>query len=242
MKKLFATFLILLASLANAQVIEVVVSASAGGPNDTVTRKIVEKLEKETNLQFIVLNKPGAGHTIAYSYVQSATKPVIIFETPTIQQHEVFTHVDDIFTTGYFYNTVVVAKSSGIKNINDLMELNTKRDINFGHGGVGSFSHMAAKKICEKTLKCLDVPYKSAAEGMMGLLSGTIDAYAIVSYGSRKFLENEKYIGIHNIKLGKEKSWYKLFGKNLSDKEKQLIADVLRKTETNFFADLGLEK
>ena len=33
--------------------IEFVVSAAPGGPNDTVTRKLVEKLEKDTFLKFI---------------------------------------------------------------------------------------------------------------------------------------------------------------------------------------------
>ena len=61
---------LMLASNVGAQpAIEFVVSAAPGGPNDTVTRKLVEKLEKYTSLKFVVLNKAGAAHVIGYNYV-----------------------------------------------------------------------------------------------------------------------------------------------------------------------------
>ena len=226
----------------HAETIEVVVSASAGGPNDTVTRKVVERLEKQTNLQFVILNKPGAAHVIAYNYVQSTSKPILIIETPEITQHEVYSHVDELYNTGYFYNTLLVSEKSGIKNLNQLIDLSKQREINFGHGGVGSYSHLVTKQICEKTIRCLEVPYKSSPEGMIGLLSGTIDAYAIVSYGSKQFLENEKYLAIYNIRLGREKSWYKIFGKNLPERDRQSIVSVLKYTDAKFFTEMGLEK
>jgi hypothetical protein len=101
---------------------------------------------------------------------------------------------------------------------------------------------MAAAKMCDKTLRCLTVPYKSGAEGMMGLLSGTVDAYAVVSYGSKQFTENDKYLAIHNIRLGKDKSWYKMFAKNIPEKDRQVIISVLKSTDKKFFTDMGFEK
>ena len=225
-----------------AEPIEFIVSASPGGPNDTVTRKIVDRLEKETNLQFTIINKPGAAHVIAYNYVSATTKPTLIMETPEIEQNEVFSSVQELYNGGHFFNTVFVSQKSGIKNLNDLIELSKLREINFGHGGVGSYSHKAMEAICKKTLRCLDVPYKSSAEGMMGLLSGVIDAYAIVSYGSKQFLQNDKYVPVHNIRIDKDKSWYKLFGKNIPEKDRQTIVNVLKSTDNKFFVDMGLEK
>lgn len=224
-----------------SQTIEVVVSASPGGPNDTVTRKIIDVLEKHTNLQFVVLNKPGAAKTIAYNYVKNSLKPTLIFETPEVEKHDVFVQLEDLFTLGYFYNVLVVSEKSGIKNLNQLMDLSYQREINFGHGGIGSFSHLSSQFMCEKTLRCLDVPYKSSADGMLGLLSGTIDAYAIVSYGSSQFLQNPKYVPIYNIKIGKDKSWYKVFGKNLSEKDSIMIFSKLKSIDSRFFKEIGLE-
>jgi len=237
MKKLFF-ILSLITSLCYAQTIEFVVSASAGGPNDMVSRKIVELIESNSDLKIIILNKPGGSHTIAYNHVINSNKPTLIMETPQIEKHEVINQVEEIFNAGYFTNTLFVSQKSGIKS---LKELSNKKEVLFGHGGIGSFSHMAMQTICEKELKCLDVPYKSAAEGMLALATGTIDAYAIVSYGSKQFIENDRYVAIQKIKMNNQNSWYKLFGKNISEKDKQTITKILQSQPKKFFKDMGLE-
>jgi tripartite-type tricarboxylate transporter receptor subunit TctC len=240
--KFLFLILLLLCFGVQANTIEAVVSTSIGGPNDMVTRKIIDRIEKQTNLKFVVLNKPGAAKVIAYNYVNNTHKPTLMLETNEIEKHEVFKHLTQIYNLGYFYNILVVSEKSGIRNLNQLLDLSKQREINFGHGGVGSYSHWSSLYMCEKILRCLDVPYKSSADGMLGLLSGTIDAYAIVSYGSKQFLENNKFIAIHNIRFDKEKSWYKLFGKNLSEKDMQVIASVLSSIDDKFFIDMGFER
>ena len=244
--KFLLSLLLCFSTLTFAEPIEFVVSASPGGPNDTVTRKIVERLEKQTNLEFFVTNKPGAAHTIAYSYVMNATKPTLLLSTSEIENHEAFSQVNEVYNTGFFYNTIFVSKefskANAVTNLKQLAILSKHKDINFGHGGVGSYSHMAMQSLCNRTLKCLDVPYKSSAEGMMGLLTGTIDAYGIVSYGSKQFLANDKYVAIHSVYLDYNKSWFKLFSKNLSVKDKETIAKALSNTDKKFYNDMGLEK
>lgn len=240
MKKLL--LLLLVCSGLHAEPIEFIVSASAGGPNDTTTRKVVELLEKKTNLEFVIMNKPGAAHTIAYGHVLNTTKPTLIMSTSEIEAHEVYNHIDELYTAGHFINTLYVSEKSGMKSLNDLIRLSKEREINFGHGGIGSYSYLSMNSLCKKTLRCLDVPYKSGAEGMMAVLTGTIDAFALASYGTRQYLENDKYVAIHTIRLSKEKSWFKLFGKNLSEKDKQLIISTLKHTDNKFFNDMGFEK
>jgi tripartite-type tricarboxylate transporter receptor subunit TctC len=225
-----------------AQTIEFVVSASPGGPNDTVTRKIAEALERRTNLQFVIVNKPGAAHTIGYNYIKGTNKPSLIMETAEIAQHEVFPHVEELYLGGYFVNTVFVSEKSGVKTLKQLAELSKQREIKFGHGGVGSYSHMAMASLCEKILKCLDVPYKSGIEGMTAILTETIDAYALASYGSKQFLENARYVAVQDVRLPKEKSWFKLFGRNLSSADKEAISNALKAEGPKFFTDMGLEK
>jgi tripartite-type tricarboxylate transporter receptor subunit TctC len=229
-------------NVSSAERIEVIVSASPGGPADVITRKTIERLEKQTNLQFIVLNKPGGERVIAYNYLNNTTKPTLIFETPEIEKHEVFTQIDEIFNLGHFYSILLVSEKSRIKNLNQLIDLSKQREIIFGHASIGSYSHLASKQLCEKTLRCLGIPYKSSAEGMIGLMAGTIDAYAIVSYGSKQFVDNDKYVAIHNIRFDREKSWCKLFGKNLSEKDIQSIAYVLKSTDSRFFTEMGFDK
>lgn len=242
MRALFLVVVLVFCVSCLAQPIEFVVSASPGGPNDTVSRKIAEKLESRTNLQFVIVNKPGAAHTIGYNYVRTTSKPSLIMETPEIAQHEVFPYVEELYTGGYFVNTVFVSRKSGVKTLKQLIALSKQREVKFGHGGVGSYSQLSMGALCGSTLKCLDVPYKSGAEGMMAILTETIDAYALASYGSKQFLENPMYVAIHDVRLAKEKSWFKLFGKNLSSKNKKIITDALEAEDPQFFTGMGLEK
>lgn len=225
-------------SLSYAQTIEFVVSASVGGPNDTVTRKVADLIEANSDLKIVVANRPGGAHAVAYNYIIASNKATLIMETPQIEKHSVLSEVEELFNAGYFSNTLFVSQKSGIKTLKDL---SNKKEVLFGHGGIGSFSHMAMQVMCEKELKCLDVPYKSSAEGMLDLLTGTIDAYAIVSYGSKQFSENDKYVVVHKIKMGNEKSWYKLFGKNISEKDKQTITNILKAQPKKFFKDMGFD-
>lgn len=223
----------------HAQPIEFIVSASPGGPNDTVTRKVIEVLEKNSSLQFVVLNKPGAAHTIAYTHVLNSTKPTLIMSTPEIVSHEVYPHVDEVFNAGYFTNVLYVSSKSEIKDLNQLSKL---KEVKFGHGGFGSYSYMAMKKLCDNKLKCLEVPYKSGANGMMAVMSGEIDVYALASYGSTQFAENDKLNAIYHIRVEKDKSWFKLFAKNISSKDKDTIRNILKSQDIKFYSDMGFEK
>lgn len=244
MKKIILLTIFLLLSFNSiAQTpIEFVVSASPGGPNDIVTRLVADKLSRNTSLKFIVLNKPGAAHTIGYNYVLNSDKPTLLMSTSEITKHDVYGHLEELHTAGYFTNILFVSEKSGIRNINQLIEISKKREITFGHGGINTFSHSAMESICSTLLKCLPVSYKSAAEGMLGLMSNQIDAYAIASYGSKQFLENNKVTPIYEIKVSDNKGWFKLFAKNLSEKDKSAIVSVLKSQDTKFFDDMGFKK
>jgi tripartite-type tricarboxylate transporter receptor subunit TctC len=223
-------------------VIEFVVSAAPGGPNDTVTRKLVEKLENNTSLKFIVLNRAGAAHVIGYNHVLNSDKPTLIMSTPEITKHDVYATLEEVHNAGYFSNILFVSKKSGIKSIKELIDLSKTREIVFGHGGVGTYSYQSMQAMCEKTLRCLDVAYKGGSQGMMALMSGEIDAYAITTYGTRQFFENNMLVPIHNIKFSKEKTWFKLFSKNISSADRELISNVLKSQDFKFYSDMGFEK
>lgn len=241
-KNFIAIFVFFVTFAANAQTIEFIVSASAGGPNDTVTRKIADKLEHTLNKQIIVLNKPGAAHTIAYNYALSTNKPTLIMATSEVVNHPVYTHLDEVFLAGYFTNIMFVSRKSSITNIDQVIELSKSREILFGHGGIATFSHMAMQTICEKKLRCLPVAYRSAAEGMLGVMSGHIDAYAIVSYGSKQFSENDKITAMYEIDVSPDKSWFKLFSRNISLSDRESIKKVLQSQDSKFYSDMGFKK
>jgi len=234
--------LVLIFNVSAQPAIEFVVTAAAGGPNDTVTRKLVEKLEKDTSLKFVVLNKAGAAHVIGYNYVLHSDKSILIMSTPDIINHDVHPTLDEVYNAGYFSNTLFVSKKSGIKSIRELADLSNTREIVFGHGGIGTYSHRAQQTVCEKTLRCLDVAYKGGSQGMLALMSGEIDAYAITTYGTKQFFENDKLVPIHNIVSSKDKSWFKLFSKNISKADREIISNALKSQDLKFYTDMGFEK
>ena len=223
-------------------IIEFVVSAAPGGPADNVTRKLVEKLEKDTSLKFAVFNKPGAAHVIGYNHMISSDKPTLIISTPEIISHEGYSKLDEVYTLGYFTNILFVSKKSNIQNFKQLAELSKSRQIIFGHGGVGTYSHRAMQTVCEKTLKCLDVAYKGGSQGILAVMTGEIDVYALTSYGIKQFLENNMVVPIYNVGTAKEKNWVKLFSKNVSSADKETIINVLKSQDFKFYSDMGFEK
>lgn len=231
MKKLL--LLLVFCTSCFAEPIEFVVGATAGGPNDTVTRNIIEQIESKSNLKFNIIYKPGAAQKIGYSYVQQSTKPTIIVSTAEIMEHAVIEQVETIYTLGEFSNAVMVNSQS---NYYTTADLSKKPQVNFGHGGEGTFSYRAMQQVC-KNMNCLPVPFKGGSEGMINILSNTIDTFAMSNYGSQ-YTTNDKFrvIGYVHVK----NSWVKLFGKNLSDTEKRTIQNVLKNTDTKFYTDMGL--
>jgi tripartite-type tricarboxylate transporter receptor subunit TctC len=222
--------------------IEFVVTAAAGGSNDTVTRGLIEKLENNSSLKFVALNKPGAAHVIGYNYTFNNNRPMLIISTPEITKHEVYSTLDDVYTLGHFSNTLFVSEKSGIRNFKQLIDLSRTREINFGHGGANSYGYQAMQIVCEKTLRCLGVGYKGNSQGLLGIMSGEIDTYAIVTYGSKHVFENNKVLPIYNVEFSKDKSWVKLFAKNISQKNKEIILNVLQSQNPKFYTDMGFEK
>lgn len=230
--------LLLWINIAYAQPIEFVVSASPGGPLDTSTRKILEKIKAVSDMNIFVMNRPGAGHTIAYNYILNATNPLMILATDeVISTHDVITHIDDTYTIGHFDIYVFASSKSNIESLSNIKN----REVKFGAPGTGaSSSYTTMNNLCN-TLNCLKVPYKSGAEGMLGLMKGEIDLYALPAYGTSHYLQNDKIKLVHTIK-NKEKNWLKLFTKNISSKDKETIRNILKAQDIKFYNDMGFEK
>lgn len=258
MKKILVTFIVLFSSLVNAQNIEFVIKSSPGGPDDTLTRKIAMHFEKNTNMNFVAINKPGASHSIGYSYFENVNVPALVIADPNIQQHSVYSSSEKLITIGAFSNILFVRKDSGIKNYNDLVELSKTREIKFGHGGEGTWGHLAAVELCKSSLRCIMVPYKSGAPGMLDLMSGQIDAFAIISYGTSQYLANEKLSAImifsntkhsvynaiptlpNTMKTFEIKHNIDIFARNLNDSQKRDIIKAFSTLDKQFLLDMGL--
>jgi ABC-type amino acid transport substrate-binding protein len=169
--------------------------------------------------------------------MNQSVQPSLMISNNNIVNNDLYKTSKPVFKLGTFSNIVFVSKASPIKDMKDLIELSQKRQINFAHGGVGTASHKAMARLCEKTLDCLPVPYKGASQAMLDLLNGTVDTFAVVSYGANSFLQNTSYKSIG--KISNDDNWVILFGKNLSNKDIETIQIILNQTNNDFFTEMG---
>ena len=223
----FLKYLLLLICFnAYAEPIEFVVPAGFGGPSDVLTRRIANELPFDV----VIINKPGAAHLIGYNYILNSDKPTLFVADSSIVGNPLLGKSRMIYELGMFSNLVFVSKSSGINSWSDLVRLSKKREINFGNGGVGTHSYRAMEEACEQ-LRCLSVPFKSGSDGMLAMLNGTIDAYALVSYGAETFLSNPNYKVIRRIVPTNGDNWVMLFSKNLPSSTVSDIVKVVSKMD-----------
>jgi tripartite-type tricarboxylate transporter receptor subunit TctC len=153
----------------------------------------------------------------------------------------------------------MTSATSDIKSLEDLITISRSRDVTIGHGGITSQAYKAAEVLCGKLLsnRCLLVPFKSGPEGMLGLATNTVDIFPQVSYGNESYIRNSRYHPVvflsrikHNLfpniptlpekyKHIEQNNWVILFGKNLSDRDKNTIINVYKSQPPSFYTDLG---
>ena len=91
-----------------AEPIEFISRSTPGAGDDIFVRKVVAHLEADTNLKFIVSNRPSSGHVIAYNYFESKTKPMLLVADKSILNHTVISVSERIFNLGYFTNILLI--------------------------------------------------------------------------------------------------------------------------------------
>jgi tripartite-type tricarboxylate transporter receptor subunit TctC len=225
----------------SAHAVEFVVSSSPGGPGDTITRKISEIIVSNTDIKPIILNKPGAAHTIAYNYILNSSRPSLIISTTEITHHPVFDQLRVVKTIGTFTLHIVVNSDSKISSLRDLAALSQKKSILFGNSGSGTYSYFGMSKVCATSLNCLPVQYKSAAEGVFAIMGNHIDAYALVSYGAGQILNNKMIRSVHEMV---DSSYIiTLYSKNVSASVINTIQNVLsREIPKEFYMQMNIRE
>lgn len=241
-KKIFAFIFFFFSGIsANAQSIEFVIGSSSGGPDDQLARQISAIIENNTNINLVVLNKPGAAHHIAYQYILQSKKPSLIVSTSAIEIHAVYQQLETVKQIGKFSMYVFAHQESEINSLEDIKNISARKEILFGHGGVNTFSYSGMKVICQLPVRCLPVGYRSGADGMLGILSKQIDLYALVSYGASNFVDNPRVKKVHKMSI--ENNYVTLFSKNIN----KLIVDRITAAlnlhlNSSFFEKMKLER
>lgn len=233
MKKLLLTVLLSLCGVAYAQ--QLVPSTWAfniANVQGSYYRALLEEAnQNQTKYQFIPEHKPGAGGSIAATYVNNSERIVLLgtatafFVRPYLYDTAGYTF--DQFKPVYLIANSPVALTTKSK---DLKTILAQDKISIGTAGPGSGTHLYALKFKahHPNKEILVIPYKSSTEALQDVLGGHVDlAYEFLgdaeakgvkilgTTGTKKiknypmlkdmgYADNSEFVGIYHILVKKD--------------------------------------
>jgi tripartite-type tricarboxylate transporter receptor subunit TctC len=168
--------------------VKVIVPFTAGSATDILARTFGQKLQEFWGQPVVIENRPGAGGTIGAGVVAKspadgytllvhsaayAYNPSIYPELP----YDTLKEFVEIAPLGGQPNVLVVAPSSGIKSVADLIAQAKQKpgQLNYGSAGTGSGTHINAEKFKLATkIDAVHVPYKGTPEALTDTMAGRV--------------------------------------------------------------------
>ncbi len=182
--------------------IQLVCPYGAGGLTDIVARFVAAKMAKNLGQPIIVVNKPGAGSSIASSYVASL-KPdgytVLInmtggfIVTPLITPNlpykmSDFTPIGKIITADYL---LLVSKELPVNTLPELVAYTKKNPgkLSYASPGVGSVNHLVLEQLNSRAQTDMQhIPYTSELPIITALMGNHIHTSAVTAAFSYKYV------------------------------------------------------
>ena len=187
--------------------IRVVVPYAAGGPTDTITRALAEKLSIALKQRVVVDNKPGAGGNIGadivaksapdgYTLLIGTNGPLAgnltLFGSLPYDPLKDFAPVT-LFT--YLPNLLAVHPSIPAKSVQELIAFLKLHpdEYSFASGGNGTSSHFSGELFKTMTgVKITHIPYKGDGASMTDVLGGQVPIVFVSVLAGMRYMESEK--------------------------------------------------
>ncbi len=185
--------LVATAALANtwpSRPIKLIVPFPAGGPTDTASRILGQKLAERLKQPVVVENKAGASGSIAAKQVMESPADgytLMMLATPTLLAPHIYkkTGYNTVknFTpvaTVYDLPIVVVVNPSQMPSVTDVQRLITHAkarpgEINYTSSGPGSFGHLSMELLKELgQFEMQHVPYKGGVPAITDTIGGQV--------------------------------------------------------------------
>jgi tripartite-type tricarboxylate transporter receptor subunit TctC len=213
--RLTALLMILWASAALGQSypnkpVHVVVPFTAGSATDILARTFGQKLSEMWNQPVVVDNRPGAGGTIGAAVVaksapdgytllvHSAAQAYNPSIYPTLSYDTVKDFID-IVPLGGQPNVLVVAPSTGIKTVAELIAQAKQKpgQLNFGSAGTGSGTHINGEKFkLAAGIDVLHIPYKGTPEALTDTIAGRVTYFFSPISAALPFVRDGKLVAL----------------------------------------------
>jgi len=171
-----------------ARPVRVIVAQTAGGNADAQARLFATRLSDRLGKQFIVDNRPGryvawliAKKSSADGYTLLAVLPDLTY-APALDRHLPVDPVRDFAPISLMTQTpylLVVSPSLPVTSVRDLVAFakSNPGKLNFGGGITGAGTHLMSALLFSLTgIEATYVPYKGAAQSLIDITSGQIDA------------------------------------------------------------------
>jgi tripartite-type tricarboxylate transporter receptor subunit TctC len=169
--------------------VRLVVPSSPGGGTDTYARLLAQGLSQSLKQQFIVDNRPGAGGNLGaelaaraapdgYTFLVSSSPALVVNQS--LYRHLPYNAERDFapVARGVISPLVISSHPSVPARTLSALAALAKRDpdgLTYGSPGAGSSSNLAVKMLEEAArVKFMHVPYKGAAQAVLGLLRGEV--------------------------------------------------------------------
>jgi tripartite-type tricarboxylate transporter receptor subunit TctC len=171
--------------------VKVIVPFTAGSATDILARTYGQKLSEMWKQPVVVENHPGAGGTIGAGLVAKAAPDgytLLVHSAAQAYNPSIYASLPydtskdfiDVCALGGQPNVLVVAPSSGMKTVADLIAQAKAKpgQMNFASAGQGSGTHINAEKFkLAAGIDVVHVPYKGTPEALTDTIAGRVTYY-----------------------------------------------------------------
>lgn len=171
--------------------VKIVVPFTPGSGTDVIARAVSDKLGAALRQSVLVENKPGAGGTVGAGQVAKADADgytLLVHSSghavsPAIYASLPYDPAQDfagVALLAELPNVLVVAPSSGLNTVSDLVARakQSPGKMNYGSAGNGSATHLnAAKFTLAAGIEATHVPYKGTPEAITDVMAGRVEFF-----------------------------------------------------------------
>jgi len=191
----FAAALPLFAQVFPSKPLRLILPFPPGGPTDLLGRTLGQKMAENIGHAVIIDNRPGAGGNLGVElaaksppdgYTMVLSSPLISI-SPSLYSRLNYDPAKDlapISLAATIQNVMIVHPSVPAKTLKEFIAMAkaSPGKFNFGSGGSGTTSHLAPELLKSLAkINMVHVPFKGTGLGMIGLMSGQVDALFIAA-------------------------------------------------------------
>ena len=190
--------------------VHVVVPFTAGSATDILARTFGQKLSEMWSQPVVVDNRPGAGGTIGAAVVAKSAPDgytLLVHSAAQAYNPSIYPSLPydtvkdfiDIVPLGGQPNVLVVAPSSGIKTVGELIAQAKQKpgQLNFGSAGTGSGTHINGEKFkLAAGIDVVHIPYKGTPEALTDTIAGRVTYFFSPISAALPFVRDGKLVAL----------------------------------------------